>query len=62
MKKEDTVDNIKEIIRKIKNTDKSLIIKNNVLKVIKTKNVKGKDTILNTFSIQLLTKKIKEKK
>jgi len=62
MKKEDTVDNIKEIIKKIKNTDKTLIIKNNEIKLIKTKNVKSKDTILNTMSSKLLTKKIKEKK
>ena len=60
IKKEENVKNIKEIIKKLKNTDKSLVIKNNEIKLVKNKNIKGKDkdNILNTLSDKLLTKKI----
>lgn len=60
IKKEENIKNIKEIIKKIKNTDKSLVIKNNEIKLVKNKNIKGKDkdNILNTLSDKLLTKKI----
>jgi hypothetical protein len=58
IQKEENVINIKALINKLKNTDKSLVIKDNEIKLIKTKNIKKKDVILNTLSDKLLTKKI----
>ena len=58
IKKEENVINIKALINKLKNTDKSLVLKDNEIKLIKTKNIKKKDVILNTLSDKLLTKKI----
>jgi hypothetical protein len=57
-KKEENIQNIKEILRKIKNTDKSLIVENDVLKIKKNNNIKSRDTVLNKLPNKLLTKKI----
>lgn len=57
-KKEENIQNIKEILRKIKNTDKSLVVENDVLKIKKNKNIKSRDTVLNKLPNKLLTKKI----
>ena len=59
--KEERIDNIKEIIKKVKNTDKSLLIKNDEVKLVKNKNIRKKDkyNIITSLSTVLITKKIK---
>lgn len=57
-KKEENLINIREILKKIKNTDKSLIIEDDILKLKKTSNLRKKDEVLNKMSDKLLTKKI----
>ena len=59
--KEERIDNIKEIIQKVKNTDKSLLINNDEIKLVKNKNIRKKDkyNIITSLSTVLIAKKIK---
>jgi len=59
--KEERIDNIKEIVKKVKNTDKSLLINNDEIKLVKNKNIRKKDkyNIITSLSTVLIAKKIK---